>query len=124
MINKTNINKVLQKINTDKVNLSLLKVKLGIMDDIDEALGRGFGMEDFVEEQLDIAQSAMTKARDIRNFDMNDAAAEAEGLIEEAEAALKELGIDNNAEIKTYRKQLEDLERLMDDLKQRQDRIG
>ena len=69
MINKTNINKVLGKINTDKVNLSLLKVKLGIMDDIDEALGRGFGMEDFVEEQLDIAQSAMTKARDIRDRD-------------------------------------------------------
>tara|TARA_R100001440_G_scaffold6819_4_gene13785 strand:+ start:10751 stop:11125 length:375 start_codon:yes stop_codon:yes gene_type:complete len=124
MINKTNINKVLKKIHTEEVNLSVAKIQLNIMDDIDEALGRGFGMEDFVEEQLDIAQSAMTKARDIRNFDMNDAAAEAEGLIEEAEAALKELGLDNNAEIKTYRKQLEDLERLMDDLKQRQERIG
>ena len=124
MINKTNINKVLEKINTDKVNLSLLKVKLGIMDDIDEALGRGFGMEEFIEEQLDIAQEAMTKARDIRRFEMDAAYTDAEQLIEEAEQALKELGIENNAEIKDYRKQLEELDKLSDDMKQRQDRIG
>tara|TARA_R100001126_G_scaffold99477_2_gene75193 strand:- start:373 stop:747 length:375 start_codon:yes stop_codon:yes gene_type:complete len=124
MINKTNINKVLEKINTDKVNLSLLKVKLSIMDDIDEALGRGFGMEEFIEEQLDIAQEAMTKARDIRRFEMDAAYTDAEQLIEEAEQALKELGIENNAEIKDYRKQLEELDKLSDDMKQRQDRIG
>jgi len=124
MINKTNINKVLKKIHTDKVNLSLLKVKLNIMDDIDEALGRGFGMEEFIEEQLDIAQEAMTKARDIRRFEMNDAAIDAMELIEEAETALKELGLENNAEIKNYRKQLEDLNGLIDDLEMRQKRIG
>ena len=124
MINKTNINKVLKKIHTDKVNLSLLKVKLNIMDNIEEALNRGFAMEEFVEEQLDIAQSAMTKARDIRKFDMDDAYAEAEGFIEEAEAALKELGLENNQELKNLKKQLDDLETVMDNLRQRQDRIG
>lgn len=107
-----------------KEDFATHKVELSLMDDIDEALGRGFGMEEFVEEQLDIAQEAMTKARDIRRFDMSDAYTEAEGFIEEAEAALKDLGLESNQEIKEYKKQLESLEKLMDDLEQRQDRIG
>ncbi len=107
-----------------KEDFATHKVELSLMDDIDEALGRGFGMEEFVDEQLSIAQEAMTKARDIRRFDMNDAFAEAEGFIEEAEAALKDLGLESNQEIKEYKKQLESLEKLIDDLEQRQDRIG
>ena len=108
----------------DKQELATHKVNLSLMVDIEDALGRGFAMEEFVEEQLDIAQEAMTKARDIRRFDMNDAYAEAEGYIDEAEAALKDLGLDNNQDIKDFKKQLEDLEKLMDDLEQRQERIG
>jgi ribosomal protein L13E len=108
----------------DKQELKTHKVNLSLMVDIEDALGRGFAMEEFVEEQLDIAQEAMTKARDIRRFDMNDAYVEAEGYIDEAEAALKDLGLDNNQDIKDFKKQLEDLEKLMDDLEQRQDRIG
>ena len=65
----------------------------------------------------------MTKARDIINFDMNDALAEAEGGIEEADKILKELGADS-AKLDKYKQELTQLDRLIDDLKQRQDRIG
>lgn len=108
----------------DKQELATHKVDLSLMDNISEALDKGFGMQEFVEEQLDIAQEAMTKARDIRRFDMDDAYLDAEGFIEEAETALKDLGLDNNQQIKDFKKQLENLEKLIDDLRQRQERIG
>jgi len=107
-----------------KEDFATHKVELSLMDDIEEALNKGFGMEEFVEEQLDIAQEAMTKARDIRRFDMSDALAEAEGAIEEAENALQDLGIDSSPELDRYKQQFEELEKLIDDLEQRQDRIG
>lgn len=107
-----------------KEDFATHKVELSLMDDIDEALGQGFGMEEFIDEQLSIAQEAMTKARDIRRFDMTSAYTDAEQLINEAEAALKDLGLESNQEIKEYKKQLESLEKLIDDLEQRQDRIG
>ena len=107
----------------DKQELATHKVELSLMDDIEEALNKGFGMEEFVEEQLDIAQQAMTKARDIRRFDMDDAYAEAEGFIEEAEKALQDLGLDDSPEINKFKQRLDDLETIMDNLRQRQERI-
>ena len=107
----------------DKQELATHKVELSLMDDIEEALNKGFSMEEFVEEQLDIAQQAMTKARDIRRFDMDDAYAEAEGFIEEAEKALQDLGLDDSPEINKFKQRLDDLETIMDNLRQRQERI-
>ena len=118
---KTVFNKLSLKDN--KAKLSSHKIMLSTMDEIEDALSRGFGLEDFVEEELDKAQSAMTKARDIINFDMNDAFAEAEGGIDEAEEVLADLGAESPV-LEDYKKQLQDLEKLIDDLKQRQDRIG
>ncbi len=106
-----------------KEDFATHKVELSLMDDIEEALNKGFGMEEFVEEQLDIAQQAMTKARDIRRFDMDDAYAEAEGFIEEAEKALQDLGLDDSPEINKFKQRLDDLETIMDNLRQRQERI-
>ena len=106
-----------------KEDFATHKVELSLMDDIEEALNKGFSMEEFVEEQLDIAQQAMTKARDIRRFDMDDAYAEAEGFIEEAEKALQDLGLDDSPEINKFKQRLDDLETIMDNLRQRQERI-
>ena len=118
---KTVFNKLSLKDN--KAKLSSQKIELSVMDDIDEFLSQGFGSADFVEEELDKAQSAMTKARDIINFDMNDAYTQAEGSIDEAEEVLADLGAESPV-LEDYKKQLQDLEKLIDDLKQRQDRIG
>ena len=118
---KTTLEKVFETLN--KVELKSEKIELSVMDEIEDALSRGFGLEDFVEEELDKAQDAMTKARDIINFDMNDALAEAEGGIDEAEKVLKDLGAESST-LDKYKQEFTQLEKLIDDLKQRQDRIG
>mgnify|MGYP001171834628 CR=1 FL=1 len=108
----------------DKQELATHKVDLSLMDDIEEELSRGFGMEDFVLEQLDIAQEAMTKARDIRKFEMLDASRTAGDMINEAEEALKKLGVDKSPELEKYKQQEKELDKLIEELEQKQDRIG
>ena len=56
--------------NINQVALKQHRVKLSIMDDIEEEINRGFGMEEFIEEAIDEAQSQAVKARDIIRFDM------------------------------------------------------
>ena len=95
------------------------KINLSKMDDIEEAISRAFGLEDFVEEAIDDAQVLVIRARDIVRFDMNDAIIEAEGLLDEFEADVKELGIDLPTRAKQLRKQIEDAESLQKDLERR-----
>tara|TARA_R110000824_G_scaffold313106_2_gene499981 strand:+ start:378 stop:749 length:372 start_codon:yes stop_codon:yes gene_type:complete len=114
---------IFDKFPKEKTELKAERVQLTIMNDIDEALGRGFGMEEFVQDAIDIAQKNMTKARDILGFDMNDALAEAEGYIEEAEQALKELGADS-AKLDGYKQELNRLQKTMDALDMEIKRVG
>ena len=69
--------------NINQVALRKHKVNLSIMDDIEEELNRGFGMEEFIEEAIDEAESQAIRARDIIRFDMGDAMGNAEALIED-----------------------------------------
>ena len=108
----------------DKQELATHKVKLSLLDDIEDELNRGFSMEDLVLEQLDIAQEAMTKARDIRKFEMLDASGTAADMIAEAEEALKKLGVDKSPELEKYKQQEKELDKLIEELEQKQDRIG
>lgn len=110
MINKTNINKVLQKINTEEVNLSVAKVKLSKMEDLEDAVGRASYMQEAFEETYDDAQALVIRASDIIRFDWSDAITEAEGALQELEVAFKELGVDEPSEVKQYRKEIEKLE--------------
>jgi len=110
MINKTNINKVLKKINTEEVNLSVAKVKLSKMEDLEDAVGTAAMMQDAFEEAYDDAQALVIKASDIIRFDWSDAITEAESALQELEVAFKELGVDEPSEVKQYRKQIEELE--------------
>jgi transposase-like protein len=110
MINKTNINKVLQKINTEEVNLSVAKVKLSKMEDLEDAVGRASYMQEAFEEAYDDAQALVIRASDIIRFDWSDAITEAEGALQELEVAFKELGVDEPSEVKQYRKEIEELE--------------
>jgi len=110
MINKTNINKVLKKINTEEVNLSVAKVKLSKMEDLEDAVGTAAMMQDAFEAAYDDAQVLVIKASDIIRFDWSDAITEAEGALQELEVAFKELGVDEPSEVKQYRKQIEELE--------------
>tara|TARA_R100001509_G_scaffold155537_2_gene118087 strand:+ start:712 stop:1077 length:366 start_codon:yes stop_codon:yes gene_type:complete len=95
------------------------KINLSKIDDIEEFIDRAFGLEEFVEEAIDDAQVLVVRARDIVRFDMNDAIIQADQLLNEFEADVKELGIDLPARAKQLRKQIEDAEGLQKELERR-----
>ena len=96
-----------------------IKIKLSKVDDIDELISRGLGLFEFVENDLDEAFTSFIRAKDTVRFDMNDAYTEAEGLLDELEADIKELGIDMPSDIKNLRKGLNDLEKEIKEAEQR-----
>ena len=105
--------------NINQVALRKHKVNLSIMDDIEEELNRGFGMEEFIEEAIDEAESQAIRARDIIRFDMGDAMGNAEALIEDFESEVEELGLNNPPELQEFRRQLSELEQLYEQMKRK-----
>ena len=110
---KSRLEKVYSKMPNQKVNLKAHKVELSMIDDIEEALSRGFGMEEFVQEAIDLANEKAMFARDVVRFDMNDAYMEAEQLINDAIEKLSELGVDD-----TYTRSLQDRLNELDKLRE------
>lgn len=115
---KTTLEKVFETLN--KVELKSERIELSVMDEIEDALSRGFGLEEFVEEALDKAEVEFIKAKDIIRFDMTEAYTDAEYNINEAEKILKELGADS-AKLDQFKKQLQDLDSLINDQKRKLD---
>ena len=115
---KSTLEKVFETLN--KVELKSERIELSVMDEIEDALSRGFGLEEFVEEALDKAQAEFIKAKDIIRFDMTEAYTDAEYNINEAEKILKELGADS-AKLDQFKKELADLDKLIDDSKRKLD---
>jgi len=105
--------------NINQVALKQHRVKLSIMDDIEEEINRGFGMEEFIEEAIDEAQSQAVKARDIIRFDMGEALGNAEALIEDFESDVEELGLNNPPELQEFRRQLGELEEAYERMKRK-----
>tara|TARA_R110001592_G_scaffold80060_1_gene238828 strand:- start:120 stop:488 length:369 start_codon:yes stop_codon:yes gene_type:complete len=116
------LDKIYNKLPQEKTELKSVKVKLSLMDDIEEFLGQGFGLQEFAQDAIDEAQVQTTKARDIIRFDMGDAITQAEGLINDAEQQLKELGADS-PQLDGFKKQLADLEGIQKDLLRESDNI-
>tara|TARA_R110000796_G_scaffold21838_1_gene63970 strand:+ start:381 stop:749 length:369 start_codon:yes stop_codon:yes gene_type:complete len=116
------LDKIYNKLPNGKTELKSVKVKLSLMDDIEEFLGQGFGLQEFAQDAIDEAQVQTTKARDIIRFDMGDAITQAEGLINDAEQQLKELGADS-PQLDSFKKQLADLEGIQKDLLRESDNI-
>jgi len=116
-----NLNKIINKL--PKTELKQVEVRLSVMDDIEDALSRGFGMEEFVEDSIGDARVAALKASDTVRFDMTDAYMEAEALIDETEQKLKDLGADSSS-FDGLKTQLGDLDSLITDLKRQVDQIG
>ena len=120
---KNTLQKVYSKLPNQKVNLKAHKVDLSIIEDIEEVLNRGFGLEEFAQEAIDIAKERAMFASDVIRFDMNDAYIEAEQLINDAIEKLADLGVDD-----TYTRSLQDklneLEQLQKTLMDEVDRIG
>ena len=104
---------VLQKFSKEKNNLKTQKIKLSMISEIEDALQRGFGSYDILQDAVSEAQQQMTKARDILKFEMNSALLDAEEFIDELENELKQLGVDEPAELKRFRSELSQLEKLV-----------
>jgi len=124
--------KVMQKIvsiekqeqDLESTKLSGYNIKLSLIDEIQDNLDKGFGSYDFLEDLLSDAQENMTKARDILKFDMIAGQLDAEEGIEELERQLKELGVDEPAELKRYKSELQQLEKLINKAEQEIKSVG
>jgi hypothetical protein len=84
------------------------KIALSRMDDIQEKISQGH-LGDFVEEAYDEAYSKIILAKDIVRFDMNDAYTEAEGMLNDLEAVVNDLGLDTPREIADLHNELVNL---------------
>ena len=120
---KNTLQKVYSKLPNQKVNLKAQKVTLSLMDDIEEVLSRGLGLEEFAQEAIDIAKERAMFASDVIRFDMNDAYMEAEQLINDASEKLSDLGVDDSS-LQPYIDELNRLEDLQKTLMSEVDRIG
>ena len=124
--------KVMQKIvsiekqeqELESTKLSGYNIKLSLIGEIQDNLSRGFGSYDFIENLLSDAQQNMTKARDILKFEMIAGQLDAEQGIEELERELKQLGVDEPAELKRYKSELQQLEKLINKAEQEIKSVG
>jgi hypothetical protein len=120
---KSRLEKVYSKLPNQKVNLKAQKVELSLIDDIEEVLNRGLGLEEIARKAIYIAKEKAMFASDVIRFDMNDAYMEAEQLITDATEKLNELGIDDSS-LAPYIDLLNQLEYLQKTLMAEVDRIG
>ena len=124
--------KVMQKIvsiekqeqELESTKMSGYNIKLSLIDEIQDNLSRGLGSYDFLEDLLSDAQQNMTKARDILKFEMIAGQLDAEEGIEELERELKQLGVDEPAELKRYKSELQQLEKLINKAEQEIKSVG
>ena len=97
--------------NSTEVNFSkTYKINLSIVDDIEESLGHAqYLVEDVFTELMDEGDNKYMEGRDTMRFDFNDAMIKAEGLINDMEATLSEMGVDLPSELQDAKKRLEEL---------------
>ena len=117
---KSRLEKVYGKLPNQKV--SLKKVELSLIDDIQDALNNGFSFEETAQEYIDIAIMKSKEASDIIKFNMGDAYTNAEQLLEDASVKLQDLGIDDSS-LQPYISRLNELDSLIGSLKQEADKL-
>ena len=100
------------------------QVKLSKINDIQERINDGFGLEDFIRDEIEKAQKSLTKARDILQFDFRDAYLDADELLEELENEVKELGIAEPPKIKVLKSELNKLKSLENKLENEIKQVG
>ncbi|QDP56399.1 MAG: hypothetical protein GOVbin150_41 [Prokaryotic dsDNA virus sp.] len=100
------------------------QVKLSKINDIQERINDGFGLEDFIRDEIEKAQKSLTKARDILQFDFRDAYLDADELLEELENEVKELGIAEPPKVKVLKSELNKLKSLENKLENEIKQVG
>ena len=110
---KPSVQRIITKLAEQEKKKGLKPVQLSMINNIEDELSRGFGSYEFIEELTSEAQERMTKARDILKFDMIDAFNTADEYVEELEQELIELGVDQPAELKRFKSELGQLDKLI-----------
>ncbi|QDP49729.1 MAG: hypothetical protein Unbinned1953contig1002_44 [Prokaryotic dsDNA virus sp.] len=92
-----------------KANLKKYNVKLSMIDDLDEVLGRLSYLVEATDEAIDEFQQKRMLAADILRFDFRDSLAEAEGYIDDLTDGIAKLGIDKPDELVALESRLDDI---------------
>jgi len=121
MINKKEIQKVFDRLSDEKVELG--KVELSKIDDIQEAISRGYGNLEFFEQAFDDARSAVIKANDIVRFELSEPVEDAKFMLKELLQDLKELGLDSSPKTKEIQSEIQSLEKAVEDAESKNDRL-
>ncbi len=99
----------LEKKKLQRTKLAGYNIKLSMIDDLDEVLGRLSYLIEETDAAIDEFQQKRMLAADIMRFDFRDSLAEAEGFIDHLTDGIAKLGIDKPDELVRLEAQLEDI---------------
>jgi uncharacterized protein YgfB (UPF0149 family) len=99
----------LEKKKLQRTKLAGYNIKLSMIDDLDEVLGRLSYLIEETDAAIDEFQQKRMLAADIMRFDFRDSLAEAEGFIDDLTDGIAKLGIDKPDELVRLEAQLEDI---------------
>ena len=107
---KNTINDIFSKFSEEKItSLKTHKVRLSLMDNIEEYIGNAYGSTEFFDEAYDEARKQGMLANDILRFDFNDQLGGAEDELDRLLTELKQLGVDIPPRVKEMQKSIQDL---------------
>jgi hypothetical protein len=92
-----------------KTSLKKYNIKLSMIDDLDEVLGRLDYLVEATDEAIDEFQQKRMLAAEILRFDFRDSLAEAEGYIDDLTDGIAKLGIDKPDELVALESRLDDI---------------
>jgi len=107
---KNTINDIFSKLSENRItSLKAHKIKLSLMDDVEEYIGNAYGSIEFFDEAYDEARKQGTLANDILRFDFGQDLGGAEDELDRLLTELKTLGVDIPPRVKEMQKQIQDL---------------
>lgn len=107
---KNTINDIFSKLSENRItSLKAHKIKLSLMDDVEEFIGNAYGSIEFFDEAYDEARKQGTLANDILRFDFGQDLGGAEDELDRLLTELKTLGVDIPPRVKEMQKQIQDL---------------
>ena len=99
----------LEKKKLDRTKLAGYDIKLSLLDDIDENIGRASYLTEEIVDAMDKASEARMLAADIIRFDFRDALYFADDELDRLEKGIEDLGIDVPAEVEEMKRRVQEL---------------
>jgi uncharacterized protein YgfB (UPF0149 family) len=99
----------LEKKKLQRTKLAGYNIKLSMIDDLDEVLGRLSYLIEATDEAIEEFRQKRMLAADIMRFDFRDSLAEAQGYIDDLTDGIAKLGIDKPDELERLEAQFADI---------------